>query len=49
MDSAAQGAAKNMILERLVNPPVKSGAPQEGSGYTSDERALMQRAIKDLQ
>jgi membrane protein required for colicin V production len=49
MDSAAQGAAREMILERLVSPPVKPGAPEPGSGYTSDERAGMNRAIKDLQ
>jgi membrane protein required for colicin V production len=49
VDSAARGAAKDMILERLVSPPVKAGAPEPGSGYTDDERAVMNRTIKNLQ
>lgn len=49
MNAQARGAATNMMLERLVSPPVKSGAPDAGSGYTSGERAGMNRAIKDLQ
>jgi membrane protein required for colicin V production len=49
INAEARGAATNMILERLVSPPVKSGAPEAGSGYTAGERAVMNRAIKDLQ
>lgn len=49
LNAEARGAARNVILERLVSPPVKSGAPEAGSGYTSGERAVMNRAIKDLQ
>ena len=49
MNAEARGAATNMILERLVSPPVKSGAPDDGSGYTPGARAVMNRAIKDLQ
>jgi membrane protein required for colicin V production len=49
LNAEAQGAAKNMMLERLINPPVKSNAPVASSGYNSRERAVMNRAIKELQ
>ena len=49
INAEAQDAATSMILERLVSPPVKSGAPSPSSGYTSGERAVMNRAIKELQ
>ncbi|MDE0809441.1 MAG: CvpA family protein [Alphaproteobacteria bacterium] len=49
INDEARGVATNMILERLVSPPVKRGAPAPGSGYTSAERAVMNRAIKEIQ
>jgi membrane protein required for colicin V production len=49
INAKAQDAATSMILERLVSPPVKPGAPSPSSGYTSGERAGMNRAIKELQ
>ena len=49
LNAEAQDVAKGLVLERLVSPPVKSGAPKPGSGYTAAERAVMNRVVKELQ
>ncbi|MBM86609.1 MAG: hypothetical protein CMM47_11375 [Rhodospirillaceae bacterium] len=46
MDAQAQKAARDLVLERLVSPPVKSNARPDRSGYTEEERDAMNRAIK---
>jgi membrane protein required for colicin V production len=48
-NAEAQDVVKGLVLERLVSPPVKSGAPKPSSGYTAVERAVMNRAVKELQ
>jgi membrane protein required for colicin V production len=49
LNAEAQDVAKGRVLERLVSPPVKSGAPKPSPGYTKDERAVMNRIVKELQ
>ena len=46
IDTQAQKAARDLVLERLVSPPVKSNARPDRSGYTQEERDAMNRAIK---
>ena len=49
LDAQTERAAKTFIFERLNSPPVKSDASAGGSGYTADQRAIMNRAVKSTQ
>lgn len=45
---AAEALEKARRLERLIDPPVKSDAPDGESGYTGEERDAMDRALERL-
>lgn len=49
LDAQSEQAAKRFIFERLNSPPVKSDASTNESGYTADQRAIMNQAIKSTQ